>query len=190
MIHRMEALLRNPSKGTGDVCPWCQYTKDKQDSLRTKRKEVSGKPTQPDEGVLAKMAASILMKCLYAARMARFDLLRPIQGLAKYLTKWGKRQDEELHQLMSYIYSTKSWKTVGWIADKFEDLVPHLFTDADFAGCDQTLRSTSGIHMSLMGPRSSFPLAGQSKRQNCISQSTTEAELVAASLGAKNYGIS
>jgi hypothetical protein len=40
-----------------------------------------------------------------------------------------------------------------------------------------------------MGPRSNFLLAGQSKRQSCISQSTTEAELVAASLGAKNYGI-
>ena len=79
---------------------------------------------------------------------------------------------------------------MGWIGDRFEDLVPHLFTDADFAGCDMSLKSTSGIHVCLLGPRSNFPLAGQSKRQNCISQSTTEAELVAASLGTKNYGIS
>jgi hypothetical protein len=79
---------------------------------------------------------------------------------------------------------------MGWVGDCFEELVPHLFTDADFAGCDLSLKSTSGIHACLLGPRSNFPLAGQSKRQNCISQSTTEAEIVAASLGTKNYGIS
>jgi len=131
------------------------------------------------DGALAKVAASVLMKCLYAARMARFDLLRPIQGLTKHLTKWTKRQDQELYHLMCYIYMTKSWKMVGWVADKFEDMTMHLFTDADFAGCDQSLRSTIGVHLCLLGPKSCFPLAGQSKRQGCISQSTTEAELVA-----------
>ena len=53
-------------------------------------------PTEKNNqvGAIAASAASVLMKCLYAARMARFDLLRPVQGLAKYLTKWTKRQDD------------------------------------------------------------------------------------------------
>ena len=131
-------------------------------------------------GALANVAASVLMICLYAAHMARFDLLRPMQGLARYISKWTKRQDEDLYHLMCYIYTTRSWKAMGWIGDRFEDLVPHLFTDADFAGCDITLKSTSGVHLCLMGPRSNFPLSGPRKMQNCISQSTTEAELVAA----------
>ena len=48
--------------------------------------------------VLANSAASIVMKVMYAARMARFDLLRPIQGLARHMTKWTKRQDQQLHR--------------------------------------------------------------------------------------------
>ena len=45
---------------------------------------------EEDDGVrgqLADAAASVLMKILYAARMARVDLLRPVQGLAKSFTK-------------------------------------------------------------------------------------------------------
>ena len=56
-----------------------------------------GAPSQPtvdedDEvrGQLADSAASVLVEILYAARMARFDLLRPVQGLAKWFTKWKK----------------------------------------------------------------------------------------------------
>ena len=124
--------LCNPTSLTGDECPWYQYTKDDAYILHeNKDKLPESTVTHEAYGVLAKVAASVLMKCLCAARVARFDLLRPVQGLARYLTKWGKRQDEELYQLMCYIYTTRSWKTVGWIADKFEDLVPHLFTYAD-----------------------------------------------------------
>ena len=50
---------------------------------------------------LAPSAASVLMKIVYAARMARFDLLRPAQ----------RAQDAELRRLVRYINSTKHWKT-------------------------------------------------------------------------------
>ena len=55
-----------------------------------------GEVTKPLELVetLAKSAASVLMKCLYPARMCRFDLLRVVQGLARYMTKWTRRQDQ------------------------------------------------------------------------------------------------
>ena len=43
------------------------------------------------QGVLATSAASILMKVLYAARLARFDLLKAITNLASRLTKWTRR---------------------------------------------------------------------------------------------------
>ena len=90
-------------------------------------------------GAIAASAATVLMKCLYAARMARFDLLRPIQGLAKYLTKWTKRQDDELFQLMCYINTTKSYKLFGWVGGEFHDLQAQMFSDADSAGCEATM---------------------------------------------------
>ena len=42
---------------------------------------------QTKVGELAPSAASVLMKIMYAARVARFDLLRPVQWLAKFMTK-------------------------------------------------------------------------------------------------------
>ena len=41
------------------------------------------------KGKLAPIASRVLMKLLFAARMARFDLLRAVQGLASRVTKWS-----------------------------------------------------------------------------------------------------
>ena len=43
---------------------------------------------EPEPGRLKSIAAKILMKLFYAARLARFDLLRAIANLARYITKW------------------------------------------------------------------------------------------------------
>ena len=45
-------------------------------------------PGESERGALAPHAASVLMKLLYAARIARFDLLRSINSLARNVTKW------------------------------------------------------------------------------------------------------
>ena len=45
------------------------------------------------QGVLQPIAARVLMKLLYAARMARFDLLRATCGLACCVTKWDAACD-------------------------------------------------------------------------------------------------
>ncbi len=68
----------------------------------------------------------------------------------------------------------------GWIGDSIENLAPYIFADADFVGCPRTSRGTSGMHHVLLGPNSSFPIAGQSRKQGCVSHSTPEAEIVAA----------
>ena len=40
-----------------------------------------------DRGILQPLAARVLMKILYAARMARFDLLRAVCNLACFVTR-------------------------------------------------------------------------------------------------------
>ena len=122
-------------------------------------------------------AASIIMTTMYAARMARFDLLRAVCNLACFVTKWSTECDRKLYQLVCYIASTKHHRQIGWIGDKPADLAPHLFADADFAGCKFTMRSTGGGHVAIMGPNSCFPQAGKSARHGAVSSSTPESEL-------------
>eukprot|EP00435_Cladocopium_sp_Y103_P056564 s370_g19.t1 len=60
------------------TCPWCSHQFDSSAPLPYKHgttgEDVT--PGESDRGALAPHAASILMKLLYAARIARFDLLR------------------------------------------------------------------------------------------------------------------
>ncbi len=136
-------------------------------------------PIGEEPGELAGKAASVLTKSLYAARVARFDLLRAAQGLARYLTRWTKRCDEQLYRLMCCIRTTKAQKMVGWVGNSLSELEMYLHTDASFAEPgDQN--SASGCHVCVKGSSTYFPIAGRSKRQGCVSSSTTEAEPVAA----------
>ena len=120
------------------------------------------------------------MKILYAARMARFGLLRAVCHLACFIAKWTPECDRRLRRLVCYIHSTKSHRMAGWVGDALPDIALRLHADADFAGCTETQRSTSGLHLQMQGPHTSYPLTGISKRQSCVSHSTPEAEMVAA----------
>lgn len=115
--------------------------------------------------------------------MASYDLLRPVRSLATYLHEWDADCDERLHRLMSYIQSTLHWRQGAWVGDEVSMLGPHLYADADFAGCPRTLRSTSGYHLAIEGPWTSLPQTDCSARQNAFSNSTPEAEFAACPLG-------
>ena len=121
--------------------------------------------------------------------MARFDLLRAVCHLACYITKWSTDCDKRLHRLACYIHSTKHFRMIGWVGDDLSSLQPHMFADADFAGCTSSQRSTSGLHITVRGPNSCFPIVGCSKRQGCVSISTPEAEIVAGSFALQVHGL-
>ena len=86
-------------------------------------------------GVLSQITSMVLMMVLYSARVARFDLMKAIQMLAKRITRWDAKCDRRLIRLFSYIKTTADWKMMGWIGDSPEVLSLHIFCDADFAGC-------------------------------------------------------
>ena len=108
-------------------------------------------PQDADRGRLHIVALSILMQILYSARLARHDLLRPTLRLASLTTKWDSDCDKKLHRLMRYINCTPKKRLIGWCADKLEDCSPHGYAGSDFAGCDKTLRSTSGASLIMQG---------------------------------------
>ena len=172
-------------------CPWCSTKFDPGSSVALQPDASDSRPesVEVQRGALAPHAASILMKLLYAARIARFDLLRSINTLARNVTKWSIQDDAKLYHLMCYVNSTLGKRMIGWVGNDMKDLSSALYADADFAGCAQSLRSTSGSHMHIQGKRTRFPLAGGSKRQGCVSHSTPEAEIVAADVTLRTMGL-
>ena len=150
---------------------------------------VENSPSESKEGLLAPIACKVLMKVLYGARLARFDLLRPTAAPASKITKWDSVCDRMLHRLVCYINSSLGYKLKGHIGDSSKDLTLTLFSDADFAGCLDTAKSTSGVLIALTGPNSFFPLNAINKKRSCVSQSTPEAEIVAAGLAIRTEGL-
>ena len=69
------------------------------------------------KGALAPMAARVLMKILFAARMARYDLLTAVQGLAARVTKWSADCEKALHRLICYSHSTLDYKLKAFVGD-------------------------------------------------------------------------
>ena len=142
--------------------------------------------TEP-KGVLAPIAARVLMKILFAARMARFDLLRAVQGLAARVTKWSVDCDKALYRLVCYINSTFG-SVQSFIGDSIVDGRLWLFADADHAG-EYDNRSTSGCFLVLVGPNTYFPLTAFSKKQTSVSMSSTESEVVSANVSLRSVGL-
>ena len=59
---------------------------------------------------MSAMLCSILMKLLYTARLARFDLLRAIQSLASGITKWTIYCDQRLQICMWNCLPMLTWQ--------------------------------------------------------------------------------
>ena len=90
---------------------------------------------------------------------------------------------------MCYINSSLDYKLKGHIGDSSKDFNLRLFSDADFAGCLDTAKSTSGVFIALTGPNPFFLLNAISKKQSCVSHFTLEAEIVAADLAIRTEGL-
>ena len=76
---------------------------------------------------------------------------------------------------MSYVKTTLSYRQVAWVGDPIQELMNHLYSDADMAGDAVTNKSATGVFLALEGTRSRFPIAAISKRQTAVSHSTPEA---------------
>ena len=107
------------------------------------------RPKEEDEksGRLQPIASKVLMKILFAARMARYDLLRATQSLASRVTKWFEDCDVGLPRLVSYINSTLDLTMQSFMGDRFRGCQLWLFADADdFAG-EHDSKITTGSYM-------------------------------------------
>ena len=180
------------------VDAYCELAKVKKDQLpnvATPCIETGiARPTLDEKetpGRLQPIASKVLMKILFAARMARPDLLRATQSLASRVTKWPIECDIALHRLVSYVHSSTKVIMEGFVGDSFDDCQLWLFADADHAG-EFDSKSTSGCAMFLVGPNTYFPLNAFSKKPKkptVVANSSTEAEVVSANHALRAEGI-
>ena len=158
------------------TCPWCAHQFDPTALLPyqhgTDEEDVTSSESARD--ALAPRAASVLMKLLYAARIARFDLLRSINSLARNVTKWSTDDDAKLYHLMCYVNSSLS------------DTHPII------CQCHCLLMLISLVVQNPFGQHRGHTctaVSGGSKRQGCVSHSTPEAEIVAADVTLRAMGL-
>ena len=134
---------------------------------------MSSKQKGTGDAELDHVAASVLMKIFYAARVARWDLLRAIGYLATRITKWTRFDDLRLHRLVSYVHLTYGLRMRSWLKQS-------TFADADFAGDLKDSKSTSGGYLCILAPGTHVQLGATSKKQTAVGHSIPEAEIVSA----------
>jgi len=128
-------------------------------------------------GQLSEVAAKVIMKGYWLARLARPDLLHALNELSRRITRWSSNDDRRSFRLFCYLDATKNYKMHCKLDP---DAQWHLwfFTDADHGSKAEHGYSTSGSLLVIAGGLSSFPVVYQSKRQTACSRSTTEAETI------------
>ena len=131
-------------------------------------------------GELGERSASILMKILWLARLSRPDLSHAVTKLASGITRWSTNHDKMLYRLVCYMSATTDFGVLASMKGTPDTISLHLFTDADLGGDVCTMKSHSGIYLCVECPDGShFPISWTSRRQQRVSKSTAESELVA-----------
>jgi hypothetical protein len=130
-------------------------------------------------GELGTGASHILMRLLWLSRLTRPDLPFIVTRLASRVTSWTKFEDRQLHRCVSYLNSSTEVVLTGSVSHK-GDVRLDVYTDADFAGCVHSVKSTSGLWVEVTGDGHSFPLFWQSKKQSSVARSTTESDFFIA----------
>jgi hypothetical protein len=107
----------------------------------------------------------------YAALTTRIDIAFAVQIASRALEKPTIGDLNIVKRTLRYLAGTKS---LGLCYSLERHRGFEVYTDADLAGCDDTSRSTTGSVVLFAGS----PIFWRSKRQKCVTRSSTEAELV------------
>jgi hypothetical protein len=117
---------------------------------------------------------SILGSVMWGQLATRPDLSFSVSLLARFQANPGIEHWKALMHVMGYIKNTTDY---GITYSRGQELSPTAYVDADYGGCRDTRRSTSGYVFLMAGGA----VAWSSKRQAAVALSTVEAEYVAMS---------
>ncbi|XP_047312879.1 secreted RxLR effector protein 161-like [Impatiens glandulifera] len=125
--------------------------------------------------------ASAVGSLMYAQVCTRPDLAYIVGMLGRYLSNPGMDHWVTVKRVMRYLKRTKDYMLTYKKSDQLEIVG---YSDSDFAGCQDSRRSTSGYIFMLAGGAISW----KSVKQTLISSSTMAAEFIACH-EASNHGI-
>ncbi|XP_047116008.1 secreted RxLR effector protein 161-like [Schistocerca piceifrons] len=113
---------------------------------------------------------------MYLSTVTRPDITFAVNKAARAMEKPTTEDWNRVKRIFRYLKGTLNF---GIVYNKKEEL--KIYADADFAGDNRTRRSTTGILAKYSGGAVSWT----SQLQKVVATSTTEAEIIAASEGAK-----
>ena len=115
--------------------------------------------------------AAALGSMMYAQVCTRPDISFAMGLLGRYQSNPGMEHWKALKKVMRYLQGTKDFKLTY---EKTDHLEVVGYTDADFAGCLDSRKSTSGYVFLLAGGAVSW----KSAKQHIVATSTMEAEFI------------
>lgn len=116
---------------------------------------------------------------LYPSTITRPDIAYSASLLARYSSKWGPTHVEAVTHLIRYMLATKDWALVFDATASERTLLGYV--DANWGGCLDTRRSTTGYVFKALGGA----IAWKSRRQSTTALSTAEAEYMGLSDAAR-----
>ena len=129
----------------------------------SERQEMADKPYRP-----------VLGSVMWGQLATRPDLSFAVSLLSRFQADPGIEHWKGLMHVIGYIKNTMDY---GLTYSRDADLTPLAYVDADYGGCRDTRRSTSGYVFTMAGGAVTW----SSKRQATVALSTVEAEYVAMS---------
>ena len=146
----------------------------------TLTKDMCPPPNAPEDREFKSRYLSAVGSLLYLSTMTRPDISYTVGVLARFSSNPGKQHMDAVKHLFRYIKGTLDYKlTFGPISSSGPLFT--TYSDADYGGCKDSGKSTGGYVVMMGGAAVSW----RSKIQPTVSQSTTEAEFVAASEAGK-----
>ncbi|MBE3047272.1 hypothetical protein IMZ48_33080, partial [Candidatus Bathyarchaeota archaeon] len=118
----------------------------------------------------------IIGSIIYGAMMTRADAARAAATLARFSHNPGKPHEKAARHCLQYLYNTRFYALQAGASDRFE-----CYSDASFADNPTDRKSSQGHLMKLFG----LPIQWKAGRQDTVTTSSTEAELLALSHTAK-----
>jgi hypothetical protein len=122
---------------------------------------------------------------LFIARYTRPDIMFAVCFLCRYLSNYTDAHWKAAKRILIYLKNTTDIKLKYTKIPNAKPL--EVYTDSDWAGCQESRRSTSGGVIFAYGN----PVAWYSEKQGCVTGSSSEAEYVALNSALKegNYFI-
>lgn len=110
---------------------------------------------------------------MYLAVSTRPDISYAVGLVSRFLENPSMAHVNAVKRILKYIKGTS---TYGIFFQNNKNLVLYAYSDADFAGCVNTRRSTTGYLLQI----GSAIVSWSSERQKCVSISTAESEYIAS----------